>query len=172
MARGKGDGNYTDTDRMRFLKLLRKNYGNVSITCRKFEPKPIKGGAVTIRKWREKYAWFDEAYQDILEEIIGIINDNGLELAVKKKRENMIKFYMTHHPVAKKRYNFSSRTEIGSVDNNNGGATWADIVLNSSSLAKKRDSVEADNLKHKKKKKKKKLKRKVVRKKLKRRAVV
>ena len=104
---------FTDADRRKFLKLLRKNEGHLTKTCKQMG---IRGGASTIKKWKEKHEWFKEELELFVDEQLTQIDDNASELAIKEKHPALIKFFLQCHPRAKELFGYTNKTEVTGKD--------------------------------------------------------
>jgi hypothetical protein len=118
---------FTDEKREKFLRQLERNYGNVSKTCRQMG---VLGGHATVKLWRQKYPWFDEAIQRIREQLFDDIESNIFEAAAQgppddATRLSARKFLLSTHPEGRRR-GYGKRHDVqGTL----GVCSFVDLVL-------------------------------------------
>ena len=111
---------YGKEDMDKFLYFLRKLDGNIGKAARKAR---VKGGRQTIIRWREKFPWFDEEMEEILDQLF----DDIESFVARKSKKNLTaaRLMLLHHRKGRER-GYGKRTELTGKD----GAplSWQRIV--------------------------------------------
>ena len=111
---------YGKEDMDRFLYYLRKTEGNVGKAARKAG---IRGDRATVLLWKQKFEWFSEEMEEILDQLF----DDIESFVSRKAKKNLTaaRLMLLHHRKGRER-GYGKRTELTGKD----GAplSWKQVV--------------------------------------------